>query len=249
MPNFAFCFVSTALLASLAAGQNSQPAADRVLPVATADSPQRFQEIVNTIRAISGLSNVVADPAQKSIRVRGSAEQVDLAEWVRGELDQPAASSADYQIPGGQEIARVFFLAHVTSPVGLQEIVNGIRSITEIVRIMPDNTLHAIIVRGEVDRVSLAAWLIGELDLAPGGRPTSEEPREFRVTSLPNEATRVFYPASIQNPQQLQALINSVREGANIKRIMPNNSLRAILLRASNEQVAAAARIIDASAR
>ena len=81
------------------------------------------------------------------------------------------------------QVLKVFYLQNINQPQELQEIVNAVRAVTELTRLMPYNTQNAIIVRGEADRVALAEKIINDLD-----KPRSE----VVVDILVLEATTTF---------------------------------------------------------
>jgi general secretion pathway protein D len=80
-------------------------------------------------------------------------------------------------------VAQTFYLSNVSSPQEVQEIVNTVRSIAEVQRVVAFQSQNAIIVRGEADQVALAAKMIHDLD----------KPRaEVVVDILVMEASSVF---------------------------------------------------------
>jgi general secretion pathway protein D len=80
-------------------------------------------------------------------------------------------------------VAKTFYLSNVNTPQELQEIVNAVRSVSELQRVVAYNSQNAIIVRGETDQVALAEKMIRDLD----------KPRaEVVVDILVLEASSVF---------------------------------------------------------
>ena len=65
-----------------------------------------------------------------------------------------------------QSVIRTFYLANLSQPTELQDVVNAMRQILEISRIQPLPTQGAIVVRGTPDQIALAQKLIGDLDKA-----------------------------------------------------------------------------------
>jgi general secretion pathway protein D len=63
-----------------------------------------------------------------------------------------------------EQVLKVFYLSNVNTPQELQEIVNAVRAVTELTRLMPYNSQNAIIARGEADRIALAEKIIAGLD-------------------------------------------------------------------------------------
>jgi len=66
-------------------------------------------------------------------------------------------------------VAQTFYLANVSLPQEIQEIVNAVRSVAELQRVVAFTSQNAIIIRGEADQVALAAKMIHDLD-----KPRSE---------------------------------------------------------------------------
>jgi len=61
-------------------------------------------------------------------------------------------------------VAQTFYINNVSLPQEIQEIVNAVRSVTELQRVVAYNAQRAIIVRGETDQVALAGKMIHDLD-------------------------------------------------------------------------------------
>src|SRR5260370_4573574 len=63
-----------------------------------------------------------------------------------------------------QSVIKTFYLANLSQPTELQDVVNALRQILEISRIQPLPTQGAIVVRGTPDQVALAQKLVTDLD-------------------------------------------------------------------------------------
>jgi general secretion pathway protein D len=82
-------------------------------------------------------------------------------------------------------VAQTFYLTNVSSPQEIQEIVNAVRSIAELQRVVAFTSQNAIIVRGEADKVALAAKMIHDLD-----KPRSEVVVDIMVMEASTSFTR-----------------------------------------------------------
>jgi general secretion pathway protein D len=80
-------------------------------------------------------------------------------------------------------VAQTFYLNNVFAPQEIQEIVNAVRSIAELQRVVAFTNQPAIIVRGEADQVALAAKMIHDLD---------KQRAEVVVDILVMEASSIF---------------------------------------------------------
>src|SRR6201993_4776197 len=65
-----------------------------------------------------------------------------------------------------QSVIKTFYLANLSQPTELQDIVNALRQILEISKIQPLNSQGALVVRGTPDQIALAEKLVGDLDKA-----------------------------------------------------------------------------------
>jgi len=82
-------------------------------------------------------------------------------------------------------VAQTFYLSNVNSAQEVQEVVNAVRSVSELQRVVAYNSQNAIIVRGEADKVALAAKMIHDLD-----KPKSEVVVDIMVLEASTSFTR-----------------------------------------------------------
>jgi hypothetical protein len=237
------------MFAGLAFGQSSAPAS-KTFYFAHAVNPSNIQDVVNVIRSATGMTQIAANNQSASITVTGTATQLGLGEWLFHQLDQPAGahpnSPAQYVVPDGSSDpqVRVFYLANLSTPQGIQETVNVIRSTAEITKIIAYNGLHAIVVRSTPNGIGLAEWVVSRVDLPAGSAPPGPNPAAF--TYQPDSAhdyavaARVCYLRNTRQPQDIQEIINSLRSITEIPRITALYQTGAIILRGCNEQAAVA---------
>jgi hypothetical protein len=138
----------------------------RVFYVTTAATVQDFQEISTMVRTISSITRVFTYNAPRALVVRDTAAQIQLAEWLVKELDQPAApSSHEYRIPGGKDdVVHVLYLAQTGSVQAFQKAATQIRTATQMNRVFTCNTPKALAVRGTADQIAMAERMAKELD-------------------------------------------------------------------------------------
>jgi type II secretory pathway component GspD/PulD (secretin) len=241
----------------LPAGVLAQPTLDgetaKVFRFAHAETPQQRQEITNAVRSIAEMQRAVVDNRAGALVVRGTPGQLDLATWIFGELDRapgaPASTVMDsHQIPGDYAPqARAFFLAHGGTPQKMEEVVNTLRSVAEVQRVMAYEANAALVLRGNTDQVELAAWIIRNLD-RPAGVQSEAKPLEYTYNdSSPRPATavRMFRLAHSTTPQSIQELVNAVRSISEAQRVMIDNAIATVTLRATPVQAAMAAWLVQ----
>jgi hypothetical protein len=153
----------------------------RVFYLTHTDTAQGLQEIVTVLRTVAEIQRIFSCNAPRSVALRGTAEQMAVAEWLFNALDKAASGQSlarlgqdsgmyEYRVTGNSDdVLRVFYLTHTDTVQGLQEIVTTIRTIADIQRIFVCNASRALTLRGTVDQVARSARLIEELD-RPGAR-------------------------------------------------------------------------------
>ena len=128
------------------------------LPFAT--NVQEFQEAATAVRSVGEIYRLVADNASKSVFVRGSQSEVDLADWLFRQLATPPVAAESREYKYGGDIVRIFFLKRDAMTVQqLQETATRVRRETRIPRMFTYNAYRAIIVRGTPVQAAQAATL------------------------------------------------------------------------------------------
>ena len=247
-----------ALFTCLAYGQKSAPPGiERVFSLLHVESRQDFQQILNVIKVAlqPGRGVVDTDPqlsdeiAHKTLTVNASVDQIGLIEWLLGELDQAPAQQIpdsilhEYRPPGSNEVVRVFYL-RAASPQNIQKLINTVRALADLQRLMPEFERQAIVARGNSDQIGLAEWLVNNLDTLPAPQTPGSAVLEYRLSGAPADVARVFYLANIRNAQDLQKIVIAIRVNTNIQRLMPVDLRMAIALRGTDAQVVAAQRLV-----
>src|SRR5436309_4171023 len=86
-----------------------------------------------------------------------------------------------------QSVIKTFYLANLSQPTELQDVVNALRQILEISRIQPLPSQGALVVRGTPDQIALAEKLVGDLDKA-----RSEVIVDVAVMQVSRDKSRTF---------------------------------------------------------
>src|SRR5579872_2017832 len=205
------------LFASAAFGQvPGEQIVDRVFHFTHTETPQGFQQIATVMRMVAGIRQLSVVEAPRVLTLRGTADQIALAEWLFNELDKPATGQPvqqvqnsivhEYRVPGSSDdVVQVFYLTHTQTAQDLQEIVTAIRVIADIQRIFQCN-VTCLALRGTAAQTALAQWLVDELDKSTGGRPLDQRGQslvahEYRVPTNADDVVRVFYLTNTETPQ------------------------------------------------
>ena len=133
--------------------------------------------IYETVGKLAGV-NVLFDPDYTSRRVKIELNNVSLEEALQiiavetKTFWRPVTPNTIF-IAGDtpakrkdleQSVIKTFYLANLSQPTELQDVVNALRQILEIQRIQPLPSQAAIVVRGTPDQLALAQKLVGDLD-------------------------------------------------------------------------------------
>ncbi|MDR3702214.1 MAG: hypothetical protein P4L56_21385 [Candidatus Sulfopaludibacter sp.] len=144
----------------------------RVVHLSHTDSPVALQELTNILRTITDMNRVFPVQVADVLVFRSSADQVAFAEWLVGQLDQPAGQQGP--APHQQQLAaawarsdseaRVFYLTHADTAQAMMDIANAVRKTAKVPRIFTCGQVRAMAVRGSASQMEQAASLIAELD-------------------------------------------------------------------------------------
>ena len=144
----------------------------RVFELTYPRTPQQLQEIATILRSIGNIRRLVVCDEQRSVALRGTAEQVALAAWLVSELDKPvsgeavtgdSAASHEYRLSSGaNNLVRVFYLPSSQSVQDRQKVAAEVR-VTSGVSLFIYNALGALAARGTVGQVATAEKVIEEM--------------------------------------------------------------------------------------
>jgi hypothetical protein len=107
-----------------------------------------------------------------AVAMRGTAEEVGLADWLLQKLDQPTSRSAgagqnqgdaalQFQMSSSGDAVRLFYLRNATIQV-FQNVASEVRTAARAPKVFTYNALGAMAVRGTADQIAAARYLIDE---------------------------------------------------------------------------------------
>jgi len=156
--------------------------------------------IYETVGKLAGI-NVLFDPDYTSRRIKIELNNVSLEEalqiiavesktfWrpVTPNTIFIAADNPAKRKDLEQSVVKTFYLANLSQPTELQDVVNTLRQILEIQRIQPLPTQSAIVVRGTPDQIALAQKLVNDLD-----RPKAEVIVDVAILQINRDKSRTL---------------------------------------------------------
>jgi general secretion pathway protein D len=184
--------------------------------------------IYETIGKLAGI-NVLFDPDYTSRRIKVELNSVSLEEalqivalesktfWrpVTPNTIFIAADNPAKRKELEQSIIKTFYLANLSQPTELQDVVNALRQILEIARIQPLPSEGAIVVRGSPDQIALAEKLVDDLD-----RSKPEVVVDVAVMQITKDKSRTLgisppTSATIQLQPNVNTNVNNNNTGLN----------------------------------
>jgi hypothetical protein len=234
------------LFGCLAHGQTS----NRVFSFAHLSTPQDFQLMVNLLRTVGGLQQISVDNQARTLTVNGTSQQIDLANWLvhSFDIDPQGAepSSPEYTVPdGSDDVVRVFYVPGLTQR-NMQEIINTVRTISDITRMYQIPSISTFCARGTASQIALARWLVDAMEHPSAG------PHEFIIPEVREVSprwdagvVRVFYLAHTKSAQDIQDLVNALRTITEIAKIYQYTERPAIVVRGNSRQIPVAQWIVE----
>jgi hypothetical protein len=223
----------------------------RLLYLTHNETPADVQMFANTVRAVTNIRRMIPYASRKTIALRGTPEQIALAEWLFVRLDKPVdpqnAKTASYEYAEPNVVTRsvrIFYFTHNETPQNLQEIVNLIRATTDIERAYVYGVRGAIVLSGTPEQAVMAEWLAGQMS-QPVAKPVRRTERYTPpAPAARGDAVRVFFFAGNESEQDLQEIVNMMRVTGEMQRVYPYAPQRAIAVRGSAAQIALAELIV-----
>ena len=219
----------------------------------------QMQNLANAVRTIGEVKLAYPSPNAGALCLRGTAAKGAFAAWLVPRLDLPAGTprqsgpqrfTVDWADPRrGDTLASVVFMTQPQTPQELQEVVNSVRTITDMSKVYAYLASRTICFRGNPGQVALAEWLVGALD-RPAGAQTA--PAEFTATGvypLDSTAVRVLYFPPAATLQFLIDTTASLRASTQMMKLFPCYGPRAVTLRGTANQAAQAETLINSASQ
>jgi len=148
-----------------------------------------------------------------------------------------AASTAFAQQP----LEKTFRFTHLRDTREIQEVATLVRAIGELKTLTINTEQPSMFIKGTPAQIAMSEWLVTEFDTAPNKSPVT---REYRTPGSTDDIVRIFYLSEFKTPQELQEAATLIRAITEIPRLFTLTSPRAIVARATSEQLKLAEWII-----
>jgi type II secretory pathway component GspD/PulD (secretin) len=135
------------------------------------ENAENLQELVALIRSGGNIRRLFTTGQPISVVMRGTDEEMGLADWLLQKLDQPTSGSAgveqgqsestrEFPMSSNGEAVRVFYLRNATVQA-FQNVASEVR-VAGVANVFTYNALGALAVRGTADQIAAARNLIDE---------------------------------------------------------------------------------------
>lgn len=137
----------------------------RVLFPRGALTVQGLQELITVVRSVTEIQQAFTFNPLKAAVLRGTADQVAMAEWVYNQLDGQPSGLEYRQVGSADDVVRVFFLAPSKALAELQQNAAVIRKTAMIRRMFLYNPGPALTARGTPDQIAVAEQMLKDAQL------------------------------------------------------------------------------------
>ncbi|HLJ51505.1 MAG TPA: hypothetical protein VKU01_36115 [Bryobacteraceae bacterium] len=214
----------------------------QVFPLRHVNSVQELQEIAVLVRSELDIRQFMSYDRLRVVVYRGTAAQAKAAEWLLRQLDMPESGTKALK---GQEFPestpadgiKLFFLNPDHSVQQFQELVNVVRSISDMRFAFTYNSRRALAVRGTSDQITLVGWLLNHLENSGPGPDASPE---YRVadTRTPDNVVRVLHLPQTLSDQSFQAAAQNLRITSQARWLFTYAPDRVVAVRGTASQIA-----------
>jgi type II secretory pathway component GspD/PulD (secretin) len=216
----------------------------RLFYLTNPEAPTGVTGIATAVRARSGIRQMFTYNELRAVVVRGTSEQINLAEFLFDQMDKPgvpgSGASADFRMNSDTDrLARVFYLPNTKTVQDFQQLVTTVRTVAQLRYAFTYNTARAVAVRGTDEQVALAKWLFVDLDAA---KTADSAVHQYQLPSSSDEFVRVFYLT--QATASLHETAVQIQSKTHDAWVCTHNAPNAIVIRGTTGQIAEAAELI-----
>jgi hypothetical protein len=131
----------------------------RLFHLPQASTPRDLNELMTLVRTVTDLRRAFPYQARKALGFRGTAQQIQMAEWLVNALALPPGSGPQLTTAGDDQVG-VFFLPPARTSQELQALFGAVRGTTQAPRMFFTEARKAIAIRGTPDQVATARRMI-----------------------------------------------------------------------------------------
>lgn len=209
----------------------------RVFYPAQISSTQDLNEVSTAIRTISDIRRVAVYVSYRAMVVRGTREQVDFVEWLLAELnrDSPQETFVYPKTGDPDNQVRVFRYVRAPEVQTFNEVQTMIRTLTDTRRVYPYIGKRAIAMRGSVEQLDMAQWILAQLEK---DLPLAQKTTSGNYATKSGDVVKMFYFTGATNQQAFLETGTAFRTATGIRRFYPFTPGRTLAARGTPAQIA-----------
>jgi hypothetical protein len=241
-------FAIAVLFTSVGFGQSP----DRTFYFSRPASKADMTAMATMIRTVVDLQEISVDEAHQALVSNGPVDKMVVTEWLFHQLDRqagqsPASASPEYRMAGDKgEVVSVFRLPASASNADLTSLVTALRTVDDLQRLFPYQGQNAIVARGPAERIAAADWIVHQLYPADGTAPSGDS-ATYPAAFLPvgpaageNQVIHIFRMDPKSTNADLTSMVTAIRTVADLMRLFPFESEKAVIAEGPAEKMAVA---------
>lgn len=232
---------TAALFTTLAFAQDM----DKTFYFTQPTSTEGITAITTMIRTVVDLRQILPDPAHQALVAHGPVDKLVATEWLFHQLDRAGSrETTQYKMSGGGDnVVSVLRVSPSATAADITALTTAIRTVADIQRLFPLEGWKTLVARSTPEQIAAADWMVRQLSPPDGDAPSADSPpypmAPFRPEAA-SEVIRIFRLAPDSTVADLTSRVTAIRTVADIQRLFPFASGKAMVLRASPEKAAVA---------
>jgi hypothetical protein len=139
---------------------NPEAGMDRVLYIGSAVSAESVEAAAALIAEIAEIREIASDSRKRAVAVRGSIEQIALAEWLAKALgeqtDLHREALTEYRMASGDDIVRIYYFSKIATTQSSEDFLARIRSSSKIRQASSYGAGKVFVLRGTAAQLAAA---------------------------------------------------------------------------------------------
>jgi len=224
----------------------------RVVHLPWVQTPQELAEVSTVVRSVGDIRRLYVYEPLKTISMRGTPEQIAMADWLVAQLGfkDAASRTPKFQLKGtGEHVLCVMDASFTRTPQELAEAATVVRGLADLRRVFTYNVGRVVVARGTEDQIALADWLFQQLASKPATRAivydhaVPEPVGVARPAAAIEDRLTIFFPA-VTDADALAKVATALRVEVQLRRVFAYGAARALAVRGNAEQLAMADRLL-----
>jgi hypothetical protein len=144
---------------------------------------------------------------------------------------------------GSGDVVSVFRIAPSATNADITALTTAIRTTADLTGVFPNEWQKAIVARGTPEKIAAADWMVHQVLPADGETPTEDSPAYPMEPLRPDKSDgssviRVFRMDPKTTNAELTSMVTAIRSTADLQRLFPFDTGKAVIARGSPAQVA-----------